>query len=190
MPATVSYVKITPKSLIQIRVFVNRKKILTNNTVAINDRLLLKLQSINSLRLSNNDLGRLIEDIKEDLQKLLFEDPLSEVFPGRSVNKATKTSRECGNSWKCNIVVLLGYVANLRYRLGHLKRADAEFVDEQKVQVTAHSSNKTGLLEKETSFSFAEDEKKLLSYTLRPQNILATSVTDGLDVYVWQRPKT
>lgn len=191
MPASVSYIKLTGKSLIQVRVFINRKKVLLNNTVAINDRSLIKLSSINLLRLSNNDLTKLINDIRDQLVEFLFHEPLEQIFPGRSANKLSKTTREMGQNWKCNVVVSLGYIANLRFRLGYLRNGqDLEFIELHKVPVAYKDSSKTALLEKDLKFvsQDEEDNKKSFSYTLNRLDLLNNSVVDGLDVYVQRRP--
>lgn len=202
MPGTTTYLKVSPGCSIPVRVFVDRKRILLNGTVAINDRSIIKLSSINLLRLSNNDLTNLTMDIKEELEKLLFEEPLRLIFPSKFVHGSDKVSREIGTRWKCKVIVSLGYMATLRYKLGFLlDRGDIDFLTDRKIDVTAKEAAHTALLVKELKFSFMNrenvededeantvDDKKTLLYKLNKLALLNNSITDSLDLYVGRRP--
>lgn len=201
MPATVSFIQLTPQTSIPIRVFINRKRILLSNRVAINEKSIIKLSTINLLRLSNNDLTKLIFEINLELKQILFHTPLNELFPKRFVYKSTKLSRDIGDNWKCKLVVSLGYIVNLRYKLGWLReKADIQFILERNIVVSTADSNKIALLTKEIKFNFggqvqeeeneiAIDDKKSLSYKLNRLTLLNNSIVDSLDLYVLHRPK-
>lgn len=192
MPATVSYVKIVPQCSIPIRVFINRKRIMLSNRVAINEKSIIKLSSINLLRLSNNDLAKLISEIALELREVLLQIPLRDLFPKRSLQKNTKLSRDIGDNWRCKLVVSIGYIANLRYKLGYLRDAgDIRFLEEKNITVSGVEVNKTCLLTKDIKFSFGEtvDDKKGLSYKLHKLTLVNNSIVDSLDLFVVQRPR-
>lgn len=202
MPGTTTYVQVSPGQSIPVRVFVNRRRIILNNTVAINDRSIIKLSSINLLRLLNNDLTNLIMDVKEELQKILFQEPLRYLFPLKFVHGSDKLSKDIGTRWKCKVVASLGYLASLRYKLGYLRdQDDIHFLEDRKVDVTSKDTNRTALLTKELKFTFMEpdegvihdednvlDDKKTLSYRLNKLALLNNSIIDSLDLYVTSRP--
>lgn len=203
MPGTTTYVQVAPGNAIPVRVFVDRRRIVLNNTVAINDRSIIKLSSINLLRLLNNDLTNLVMDVKEDLEKLLFEEPLRYLIPLKFVHGSDKLSRDIGKTWKCKMVASLGYIASLRFGLGYLQdKDDIRFLEDRKVDVAMKNSNRTALLTKELRFSFMEpdegiihdeenviDDKKTISYRLNKLALLNNSIVDSLDLYVTSRPQ-
>lgn len=202
MPGTTTYIKVAPGCAIPARVFIDRKRILLNGTVAINDRSIIKLSSINLLRLSNNDITNLVMDIKEELEKILFHEPLRELFPSKFVHGSDRLARDIGTRWKCKVVASLGYVATLRYKLGYLRDVeDMAFLEDRKVDVSARDSARTALLTKELKFTFLErdeeeiheeenviDDKKMLSYKLNKLALLNNSIVDSLCLYVTSRP--
>ena len=199
MPATVTYILIAPDTAIPIRVFVNRSKIFLQNSVAVNEKSVIELTSINLIRLSNYDLNNLIDDIGGDLRQILLQTPLQDLFPKRAVQKTTKLVRDIACSWHCKVTVSLGYIVGLRYNLGSLQLAeDIQYLSERKVAVNVSSSAKSALIKKEISISsmFPEDESaiglddtKSVNYKLRHQTLLNNDIVDTLDVYVVHRPK-
>lgn len=202
MPGSHTFIKITPGCSIPARVFVNRKRIVLNGTVAINDRSIIKLSSINLLRLSNNDFTNLIMDIKPELENLLFHELLRLLFPLKFVHGSDKLVKDIGTRWRCKVVVSLGYVATLRFKLGYLQdEEDIAFLEDRKIDVMAKESPRTALLTKELKFSFIQreedeeneehnaiDDKKTLSYKLNKLALLNNSIVDSLDLYVTSRP--
>lgn len=199
MPATVTYLLIAPDTAIPIRVFVNRSKIFLQNSVAVNEKSVIKLTSINLIRLSNYDLNNLIDDIGAELRQILLQTPLQDLFPKRAVQKTTKLVRDIARSWHCKVTVSLGYIVGLRYNLGSLQLAeDIQYLSERKVAVNASSSAKSALLKKEISISSMSpedesaiglDDTKSVNYKLRHQTLLNNHIVDTLDVYVVHRPK-
>ena len=199
MPATVTYILIAPDTAIPIRVFVNRSKIFLQNSVAVNEKSVIELTSINLIRLSNYDLNNLIDDIGGELRQILLQTPLQDLFPKRAVQKTTKLVRDIACSWYCKVTVSLGYIVGLRYNLGSLQLAeDIQYLSERKVAVNVSSSAKSALIKKEISISsmFPEDESaiglddtKSVNYKLRHQTLLNNDIVDTLDVYVVHRPK-
>lgn len=201
MPATVLFIRFNPECCAPIRVFVNRKRVLLSHQVSINEKSVIQLSSINLLRLSNFDVTNLIFDIKISLKELLFETPLKELFDQRSLLRSTKVSRELGNKWKCKVMVSLGYIADLRYKLGFLQN-DMEFLELKNIEASSTDGRDVALLTKEITFNFSpvlkeeddeveqvEDDKKSLKYKLHRTHVLNSKVTDPLDIYVLQRPR-
>lgn len=202
MPATVSYISLGPDIAIPIRVFVNRCKILLQNSVAVNEKSIIKLSSINLIRLSNYDLNNLIDDIGGELREMLLRARLSELFPKRAVLKTTKVTKNIERNWKCKVNVSLGHIVSLRYNLGCLTLVeDVQFLTERNVQINPSSSAKSALLKKEMKFSFGAnledgedvgfnlDEKKGVGYKLRRRTLLNNHIVDTLDIFVSHRPK-
>lgn len=202
MPATVSYISIGSEIAIPIRVFVNRCKILLQNSVAVNEKSIIKLSSINLIRLSNYDLNNLIDDIGEELRELLLTAKLVNLFPKRVVSKTTKISKTINRNWKCKVNASLGHIVSLRYNLGCLTlKEDVQFLTDRNVQINPLSSAKSALLKKELKFSFGSfaddveeerfnlDKKKGVGYSLRRRKLLNNHITDTLDIFVSHRPK-
>lgn len=199
MPATVSYVTVAPSTAIPIRVFVNRKRILLLSTVAVNEKSIIKLSSINLLRLSNYDLNKLIYDLQEQLKEFVLHTPLKELVPQKSVLRTTKITKEVGVQWKCKVVVSLGYVIDLRYKLGHIQGPDVQYLEEKNLTADPVDSANSSLITKEIKFGFmqteegddevASDDKKALRYKLHRQNLYNNRVVDPLVLYVLQRPR-
>lgn len=195
MAPSVSYIKIHPDCAIQARVFINRNRILLSCDVAINEKSIIKLSLINSLRLSSLDLTNLIHDIKDNLKELLLRIPLRELLPKKSVTRATRVVKDFSNQWKCRVSVTLGYLADLRFKLGYLKGDDVLFVEERNFVLSTADSRKTALLNRLFKFNavFNEDEftddKKSLGYTLQRIKLFNNRVTDSLDVFVTHRPR-
>lgn len=191
MPATVLFIKVNSQCCIPVRVFVNRKRVLLSSRVSINEKSTIQLSSINLIRLSNYDMTNLILDIKQELTDLLLHTLLPELFPQRSLGRNAKVSRELGSLWKCRVVVSLGYIGDLRYKLGFLQK-DAGFLDEKGITVSATDSHDVALLTKEIRFSFSDHEsndKKNLRYRLHRSVVLNNRVTDSLDLFVLQRAR-
>lgn len=163
--------------------------------MAINEKSLIKLSSVSMIRLSNLDMTKLVEDIKHELKELMFDCALRELFPKRSVLKTSQVLRILGRQWKCRVVVSLGYLADLRYKMGYLDQPDdIAFLEEKKVVITPTDSGKLALLTKELEFSFHEpsegdvEDKKALSYKLKQLSVLNSRVTDNLSIFVLHRP--
>lgn len=163
--------------------------------MAINEKSLIKFSSVSMIRLSNLDMTKLVEDIKHDLKELMFVTALRELFSKRSILKSSQVLQILGNQWKCRVVVSLGYLADLRYKMGYLVQLDdIAFLEEKKVEVTPYDSSKVALLTKELKFSFqpseddAGSDKKALSYKLKRFSVLNSRVTDSLSVFVLHRP--
>lgn len=195
MPATVSFIRLDPQTCIPVRVYVHRKQILLSNQVAINEKSIIKLSSVTMIRLSNLDMTKLVEDIKHELNEVLFEERLRKLFPNRSVLKSTQVLRIVGNQWKCRVVMSLGYLADLRYKMGHLVQPeDVTFLEEKKVEVVPYDSSKLALLTKELKFPFqpnedaADEDKKAVSYKLKRSSVLNSRITDNLSIFVLHRP--
>lgn len=195
MAPSVSYIKIHPDCAIQARVFINRKSIILSCDVAINEKSIIKLSLINSLRLSSLDLTNLIHDLKDDLKELLLRTPLRELLPKKSVTRTTRVVKDFSNQWKCRVSVTLGYLADLRFKLGYLKGDDVVFLEEKGIALSTTDSKKTALLSRlfkfNTVFNEEEftDDKKSLGYTLQRIKLFNNRVTDCLDVYVTHRPR-
>lgn len=202
MPATITYLAVGPSTAIPVRVFINRKKLLLLNAVAVNEKSIIKLSSINLIRLSNFDLTNLILDLGSQLQQLLLETPLVELFPQRSVLRVSKLVTELSNSWKCKVVVSLGYLADLRYKLSCLQSPlDFRFLDEKKIEIDHNESKGSALLTKTVKFDFVKNEpasddeslflgdKKSFSYKLQHQRLINSKIVDLLDLYVLHRPR-
>lgn len=202
MPATVLFVKLNLDCCIPIRVFVNRKRVLLSNRVAINEKSIIQLSSINLIRLSNYDMTNLIFDIKDNLKEFLLESPLKDIFAQRSVLRTLRVSRDLGEKWKCRVVASLGYIADLRYKLGYLQK-DYQFLEEKGIVVSGSDSNEVALLTKEIKFNFSpvlkeegedlvtvsSEDKKALNYKLHRAKVLNNRITDSLDLFVLQRPR-
>lgn len=201
MPATVSYISIGNEAVIPIRVFINRRKILLLNSVAVNEKSIIKLSSINLIRLSNYDLNNLIGDVGSDLRAILLTDSLSELFPKRAVLKSTKLIKSLSRNWKCKLNVSLGFIVSLRYNLGCLTLTDdVKWLSEKNVLINPVASSKSALLQKEMKFSMiglVEDEdevhhlddKKNVGFKLQRRHLMNNHITDTLDLYVVHRPK-
>lgn len=200
MPASVSYIAIGKETSIPIRVFTYRGKILLLNSVAVNEKSIIKLSSINLIRLSNYDLNDLIGDIGEELRELLLLARFAELFPKRAVLKTTKLVKSISRNWKCKVSVSLGFIVSLRYNLGCLSLAeDVQFLSDKNVVVNPLKSKKSALLKKEMEFSmigfeededdqFCLDDKKRVRYKLRERNLINNHLVDTLDIYVVHRP--
>lgn len=201
MPATVSYITVAPLTAIPVRVFVNRKHILQLSSVAVNEKSIIKLSAINLLRLSNDDFSNMVYDLREQLRELLLVTPLIELFAQRSVLRSTQVARDVGVLWKCKVVVSLGYIVDLRYKLGVLTLvSDVEYLEAKKIVVDPENSARSTLLTKEIKFSFmskeadSDDEqpndKKSLSYKLHRQHLCNNRVVDPLVLCVLHRPRS
>ncbi|KAM9895677.1 hypothetical protein OXX79_007939 [Metschnikowia pulcherrima] len=202
MPATITYLSVAPNTAIPVRVFVNRKKLLSSSAVAVNEKSIIKLSSINSIRLSNFDLTNLILDLGTQLQKLLLETRLVELFPQRTVSRSAKTVTELSHTWKCKVVVSLGYLADLRYKLSCLETEDIKFLEDKKIEIDQREAAGSALLQRNIKFDFVKyesasddelsqsDEKKAISYKLQGQRLLNNKVIDPLDLYVTHRPRS
>lgn len=195
MPATVSFIRLNNHTCVPIRVYVHRKEIILSSQVAINEKSLINLSSVSMIRLSNLDMTKLVEDIKHELKHLMFDSALRELFPKRSVLKKSQVLRVLGKAWKCRVVVSLGYLADLRYKMGYLDQADdILFLEEKKIDITPVDTSKVALLAKELKFSFHEpgegegEDKKAISYKLKRFSVVNSRVTDNLSVYVLHRP--
>ncbi|KAJ8142676.1 hypothetical protein OY671_004184 [Metschnikowia pulcherrima] len=202
MPATITYLSVAPNTAITVRVFVNRKKLLSSSAVAVNEKSIIKLSSINSIRLSNFDLTNLILDLGTQLQKLLLETRLVELFPQRTVSRSAKSVTELSHTWKCKVVVSLGYLADLRYKLSCLETEDIRFLEDKKIEIDQREAAESALLQRNIKFDFVKyesasddelsqsDEKKAISYKLQGQRLLNNKVIDPLDIYVTHRPRS
>ncbi|KAM9914944.1 hypothetical protein OXX59_002060 [Metschnikowia pulcherrima] len=202
MPATITYLSVAPNTAIPVRVFVNRKKLLSSSAVAVNEKSIIKLSSINSIRLSNFDLTNLILDLGTQLQKLLLEMRLVELFPQRTVSRSAKSVTELSHTWKCKVVVSLGYLADLRYKLSCLETEDIRFLEDKKIEIDQREAAGSALLQRNIKFDFVKyesasddelsqsDEKKAISYKLQGQRLLNNKVIDPLDLYVTHRPRS
>lgn len=199
MPATITYLSVAPSTAVPVRVFVHRKKILLLSSVAVNEKSIIKLSSINLIRLSNYDLTNLFIDIELQLKALLLATPLSELFLGRSLLRSTKLVKDIDSAWRCKVVVSLGYLVDLRYRLSSLySAADAQFLADRGIDVDLSSHGPSRLLRKSLKFNFTPriaedeltvDEKKHVSYLLREERLINCKATDSLDIYVLHRPR-
>lgn len=201
MPATVSYFSIGNETAIPIRVFINRRKMLLLNPVSVNEKSIIKLSSINLIRLSNYDLNNLMGDVGSDIRDLLLTDRLAELFPKRAVLKSTKLIKSLSRNWKCKIHVSLGFIVSLRYNLGCLSLTeDVQWLSEKNVLINPVASSKSALIKKELKFSMiglVEDEEKVthlddkknVGYKFHQMNLLNNHITDALDLYVVHRPK-
>lgn len=167
--------------------------------MAINEKSIIELSSINLIRLSNYDVTNLIFDIKSKLREFLFEIPLSELFPQRSLLRSLKISRDLGESWKCQVVTTLGCIADLRYKLGHIQQ-DYRFLEDKNISLSGSDSSNVALLTKEVTFNATPvlkeddedhhgDDKKALNYKLRRAKVLNCEVPNALDLYVLHRPR-
>ena len=202
MPATITYLSVAPNTAIPVRVFVNRKKLLLLSAVAVNEKSIIKLSSINLIRLSNFDLTNLILDLGTQLQKLLLETRLVELFPHRTVLRSAKSVTELSHTWKCKVVVSLGYLADLRYKLSCLETDDIRFLEDKKIEIDQREAAGSALLQRNIKFDFVKyesasddelsqlDEKKAISYKLQGQRLLNNKVIDPLDLYVTHRPRS
>ncbi|KAM9936075.1 hypothetical protein OXX80_004352 [Metschnikowia pulcherrima] len=202
MPATITYLSVAPNTALPVRVFVNRKKLLSSSAVAVNEKSIIKLSSINSIRLSNFDLTNLILDLGTQLQKLLLETRLVELFPQRTVSRSAKSVTELSHTWKCKVVVSLGYLADLRYKLSCLETDDIRFLEDKKIEIDQREAAGSALLQRNIKFDFVKyesasddelsqsDEKKAISYKLQGQRLLNNKVIDPLDLYVTHRPRS
>ncbi|KAM9900934.1 hypothetical protein OXX79_004830 [Metschnikowia pulcherrima] len=202
MPATITYLSVAPNTALPVRVFVNRKKLLSSSAVAVNEKSIIKLSSINSIRLSNFDLTNLILDLGTQLQKLLLETRLVELFPQRTVSRSAKSVTELSHTWKCKVVVSLGYLADLRYKLSCLETDDIRFLEDKKIEIDQREAAGSALLQRNIKFDFVKyesasddelsqsDEKKAISYKLQGQRLLNNKVIDPLDLYVIHRPRS
>ena len=202
MPATITYLSVAPNTAIPVRVFVNRKKLLLLSAVAVNEKSIIKLSSINLIRLSNFDLTNLILDLGTQLQKLLLETRLVELFPQRTVLRSAKSVTELSHTWKCKVVVSLGYLADLRYKLSCLETEDIRFLEDKKIEIDQREAAGSALLQRNIKFDFVKyesasddelsqlDEKKAISYKLQGQRLLNNKVIDPLDLYVTHRPRS
>ena len=202
MPATITYLSVAPNTAIPVRVFVNRKKLLLLSAVAVNEKSIIKLSSINLIRLSNFDLTNLILDLGTQLQKLLLETRLVELFPQRTVLRSAKSVTELSHTWKCKVVVSLGYLADLRYKLSCLETEDIKFLEDKKIEIDQREAAGSALLQRNIKFDFVKyesasddelsqlDEKKAISYKLQGQRLLNNKVIDPLDLYVTHRPRS
>lgn len=202
MPATITYLSVAPNTAIPVRVFVNRKKLLLLSAVAVNEKSIIKLSSINLIRLSNFDLTNLILDLGTQLQKLLLETRLVELFPQRTVLRSAKSVTELSHRWKCKVVVSLGYLADLRYKLSCLETEDIKFLEDKKIEIDQREAAGSALLQRNIKFDFVKyesasddelsqlDEKKAISYKLHGQRLLNNKVIDPLDLYVTHRPRS
>ncbi|SGZ58414.1 CIC11C00000002246 [Sungouiella intermedia] len=202
MPATLLYIRLNHDCCIPVRIFVNRKRILLSSRVAINEKSIIELSSINLIRLSNYDVTNLIFDMKTNLKEFLFDIPLPELFPQKSLLRSLKVARDLGEHWKCRVVTTLGYIADLRYKLGHLQH-DYRFLEEKNISLSGTDSNDVALLTKEIKFSFTPvlkeenedegeeggDEKKALNYKLHRAKVLSCGSLNSLDMYVLHRPR-
>lgn len=167
--------------------------------MAINEKSVIQLSSINLIRLSNYDVTNLIFDIKSKLRQFLFDTPLPELFPQRSLLRTLKISKDLGENWKCRVVTTLGYIADLRYKLGHLHN-DYRFLEEKNIALSGSDSNDVALLTKEIKFNSSfvlkeeddelpSDDKKVLNYKLHRAEVLTCGVPNSLDLYVLHRPR-
>ncbi|QBM85661.1 Single strand annealing-weakened 1 [Metschnikowia aff. pulcherrima] len=202
MPATITYLSVAPNTAIPVRVFVNRKKLLLLSAVAVNEKSIIKLSSINLIRLSNFDLTNLILDLGTQLQKLLLGTRLVELFPHRTVLRSAKSVTELSHTWKCKVVVSLGYLADLRYKLSCLETDDIRFLEDKKIEIDQREAAGSALLQRNIKFDFVKyefasddelsqlDEKKAISYKLHGQRLLNNKVIDPLDLYVTHRPRS
>ena len=197
MPATVSFIQISPHACIPVKVFVHRKQMWLRGQ--LNDKSLLKLSSVSLIRLSNPDMTKLVEDIKDELKQLLLHELLRRLFPGKPILKSSQVKKILGRLWKCRVVVSLGYLADLRFKLHTLVQADdVSFLDEKNILVSATDSNELALLTKEIMFSFQEPDedgvnegldKKTISYKLDRIAVMNSRATDTLSVFVLHRPR-
>lgn len=176
---TVTFVKISGIA-VKVRVYVNRTHLLLSSTVAVSEKLLVNLKAINSLRLSNTDLNRLIADVEVQLREFLLQEPLAVLFPKRAASAA----RVLGVRWKCEAKVSLLFLAHLRSQLGVLLSDDAALLEQR--NVTLKHKGRGALMSTLVSFAFDEEEKQVEYKLAREQTLDAP---DALALFVLERPK-
>lgn len=199
MPATVLFIKLNLDCCIPIRIFVNRKRVLLSSRVAINEKSIIQLSSISLIRLSNYDVTNLVFDIKAALKEFLLDIPIENLFPNRALLRNLKVSRELGDQWKCKVVASLGYIADLRYKLGFIQK-DLAFLEDKGIAISVTDGKNIALLTKEIKFNFPvlkedddevepSNDKKGLDYKLHRARVINSRVTDLLDLFVLLRPR-
>lgn len=199
MPSTVTFIKVAGNTAIPARVFVNRARIVLSAPVAVNEKSLIKLTRINILRLSNNDLNSLIDDIRDEVRDLLIKKPLRDLF----ALAAKLILDNVGHNWKCRVTVSLNFVANLRFQLHILTSDDYTFLTgEKKLNLAAvigsQNRGNLGLMQRYIRFQFHEedsendaenDTKKLFDHRMHKIRLANNRLGDCLDLYVYSRPQ-
>lgn len=196
MPSTVTFIKVAGSTAVPARVFVNRSRIVLSASVAVNEKSLIKLTRINILRLSNNDLNSLIDDIRDEIHNILLKKPLRVLF-GLQTRLVLDN---VGEKWKCRVTVSLSFVANLRFQLHILSSDDYTFltVDRKLNMATVIGSQNRGnlgLMQRYIRFQFHEEEddaendtKKLFDHRMHRIRLANNHLGDCLDLYVYSRP--
>lgn len=203
MPSNVTFMKLTRNSSIPLRIFINRKRILLTNAVSINEKSIIKLSSMNILKLSNNDLNDLISDLKEDLTRIFCETSLLELFTNLHLLSRIVID-DLGKRWKVKMITSLNYILNLRCRMNLLSDKDLNFLIERKINLANllnnHVNNSMHLIKRNIQFTHilkedsddmsmdTNDDKKQVDYNWKRYNILGNRSLNPVDLYVCKRP--
>lgn len=182
MPATTSFIKITVDKSIPTRIFVNRLKLLENaSVISVNEKSIVKLQKINILKLSNNDIRSLITSIREKLIDILINKPIAELIGANVIQNKRIVVNIDEYEWKCYMCVSVDFLVNVRVNTGILTNEDLEHLGKRKTENAG-----ANLLVKKSKFTFSE-EKKIASYRIRKSDLIG-SFHDCLDLYIYGRP--
>lgn len=214
MSPCLTFIKINNKSVIPIRIHVNRKRLsskLFHSAVDLShkSKALLTLKKINLIRISNRDITSLTSSISKDILEYLLHFPINELL--KLLSNANSEIPVPPNSlcidlnnsaWKCHVVVPLLYVIKLRSHL-FLPVSEEDWVLYNKLKPDSGDSTINLLTkqatmlpvkvlvedEEENNFTIAESaaKKQALSYKFENPHVL-TKLGRFMDIYVYERP--
>ncbi|KAG7885327.1 hypothetical protein KL936_005391 [Ogataea polymorpha] len=118
MAPITSYIKLSPRMVVPVKTYVNRKEIQKNISKLHTHQATLNLSKVMRITLSNKDLRRLYEDIKPILMRILLEYSADHI---RSISKPVSDGK-CRiplttDDWKCYLEITVEEIEELRQYL-------------------------------------------------------------------------
>lgn len=218
MPGTQTYLWVAPKTVLPVRIHVNRKRLLLSKLFesavgqSAHQRAILTLRQTNYIRVSNIDIQSLIDAVGDELGALLLHTPLTALLQRQVPNEIpTLPHTFCidlkKSAWKCHMVVPIVYVANLRQRL-MIALSPEDVALAQRAQKSAPNVKmlaarllvrdtvvKPAVLMEEDDAAFtvreldaAADSKKTNVSYRLHRPHVLTDLNGRLDLYIYERP--
>ncbi|KAG7872685.1 hypothetical protein KL938_005263 [Ogataea parapolymorpha] len=149
MAPITSYIKLSPRMVVPVKTYVNRKEIQKNISKLSMHQTTLNLSKVMRITLSNKDLRRLYEDIKPILLRILLECSADHI---RSISKPVSDGKYriplTTDDWKCYLEITVGEIEELRQYLRY--------------EALGHNLGQSWLLVKDVVFKREETADPLL----------------------------
>lgn len=181
MPATLTFVQIGQNSSIQTRIFPNRQRLIERNIdVAVNQKSIVNIQRVNSVRILGKDLNKFLNNIREELSEILFEIPIAELVAQGSMSNGKLSLNINKSEWKCLGKMTTDFLVKTRLEAGVLKPEDTFYIERSKY---SRCDQRLVTISK----PFKGEEEKSFGYKLHRHNTVSTA-SDCLDLYVYSMP--